>query len=64
MAFLAMDRPNPRWVNAIQKYRSLIIPLAFVSLLGVLLVPLPPDPGAEVRRGGEATHGLRHRSHR
>ena len=42
MAFLAMDRPNPRWVNAIQKYRSLIIPLAFVSLLGVLLVPLPP----------------------
>jgi flagellar biosynthesis protein FlhA len=42
MAFMSVDKPNPRWVNAVQKYRSLIIPLAFVSLLGVLLVPLPP----------------------
>ncbi|MFG0292966.1 MAG: flagellar biosynthesis protein FlhA [Phycisphaerales bacterium JB065] len=42
MALLSMDGPNPGWVNAVQKYRSLIIPLAFVSLLGVLLVPLPP----------------------
>ncbi|MFU8828132.1 MAG: FHIPEP family type III secretion protein, partial [Phycisphaerales bacterium] len=42
MSFMSVDRPNPRWVNLIQKYRSLIIPLAFVSLLGVLLVPMPP----------------------
>lgn len=42
MAFLSIDKPNPGWVNFVQKYRSLIIPLAFVSLLAVLLVPLPP----------------------
>ncbi|MCA3004336.1 MAG: flagellar biosynthesis protein FlhA [Planctomycetaceae bacterium] len=35
--------PNiPVWAQFIQRYRGLIIPIGFVSLLAVLLVPLPP----------------------
>ncbi len=32
----------PRWMLALTKYRGLIIPVSFVLLLGVVLVPLPP----------------------
>ncbi|TVQ61710.1 MAG: flagellar biosynthesis protein FlhA [Phycisphaerales bacterium] len=32
----------PSWVHAIGKQRGLIVPIGFVSLLVVLLVPLPP----------------------
>jgi flagellar biosynthesis protein FlhA len=32
----------PAWVQALGRHRALIVPVAFVSLLGVLLVPLPP----------------------
>ncbi|HZW06304.1 MAG TPA: flagellar biosynthesis protein FlhA [Phycisphaerales bacterium] len=35
--------PNvPSWMVALKKYRGLIIPISFVFLLGVVLVPLPP----------------------
>ena len=35
--------PNvPAWMLALKKYRGLIIPISFVLLLGVVLVPLPP----------------------
>lgn len=32
----------PAWVNAIQRHRALIVPIAFISLIVILLVPLPP----------------------
>jgi len=32
----------PAWLVRIAGYRSLLVPIGFVSLLGVILVPLPP----------------------
>jgi len=32
----------PPWLQKIKTYRGLIVPLSFVGMLGVLLVPLPP----------------------
>lgn len=32
----------PAWVSAIQRHRALIVPIAFISLIAILLVPLPP----------------------
>lgn len=32
----------PRWLHKIQANRGLIVPLGFVLMLGVLLVPIPP----------------------
>ena len=35
--------PNvPQWMVLLKKYRGLIVPISFVLLLGVVLVPLPP----------------------
>ena len=32
----------PTWMRGVQKYRGLIVPVSFVLMLGVLLVPVPP----------------------
>jgi flagellar biosynthesis protein FlhA len=32
----------PGWVHALKEHRGLIVPVAFVALLAVILVPLPP----------------------
>jgi flagellar biosynthesis protein FlhA len=32
----------PAWVARLREFRGLIVPISFVGLLGVLLVPLPP----------------------
>ncbi len=37
-----LDRPNPSWVLFVQRHRAILIPLSFIMLLAVLLVPLPP----------------------
>lgn len=31
----------PGWVNQLRKYQSLLVPVAFIGLLGVIVVPLP-----------------------
>ena len=33
----------PGWMKGIHRYRGLIVPISFVLMLGVLLVPLPPS---------------------
>ncbi len=33
---------QPGWVNALVKYKSLIVPIAMVSMIAVIVVPLPP----------------------
>lgn len=42
MARFGLDKPNPGWVQLIQKHRAVIVPVGFVMLLCVILVPLPP----------------------
>jgi flagellar biosynthesis protein FlhA len=32
----------PAWVQHLDRFRSLLIPMAFIGLLGVVVVPLPP----------------------
>jgi flagellar biosynthesis protein FlhA len=32
----------PSWIYALKKHRGLIVPVSFILMLGVLLVPLPP----------------------
>lgn len=32
----------PNWVQSLHKYRGLIVPVSFILLLAVLLVPIPP----------------------
>ncbi len=32
----------PAWVNQLAKFRTLLVPVAFVSLLAVIVVPMPP----------------------
>jgi flagellar biosynthesis protein FlhA len=40
----ALSTPTglPAWMTRLNAYRSLFVPIAFVGLLGVILVPLPP----------------------
>lgn len=42
MARFGLDKPNPGWVRLIEKHRAIIVPVGFVLLLCVILVPLPP----------------------
>jgi len=37
-----LDKPIPAWARFLQANRALIAPLAFILLLAVVLVPLPP----------------------
>ena len=32
----------PNWVNRLQRYRNLIVPIGFIGLLSVIIVPMPP----------------------
>ncbi|MBL8761206.1 MAG: hypothetical protein JNL50_07880, partial [Phycisphaerae bacterium] len=32
----------PPWMRRFRQYRGLIVPVSFILMLGVLLVPLPP----------------------
>ncbi len=32
----------PPWVNQVSRYRALFVPLAFIGLMAVIVVPLPP----------------------
>ncbi|MGE3107022.1 MAG: flagellar biosynthesis protein FlhA [Phycisphaerales bacterium] len=38
----ASSRVLPEWLVRLQSHRGLVVPIAFISLLVVLLVPLPP----------------------
>lgn len=42
MAELSQKLVIPEWINNLAKYRSLIVPVMFVGLLAVVVVPLPP----------------------
>ena len=42
MSDLPLNPGAPAWVNMIQKYRGLILPVGFVLLMMVVVVPLPP----------------------
>jgi flagellar biosynthesis protein FlhA len=42
MPLVNLDKPIPAWAAAINKYRSIIVPIAFMGLLIVVLVPIPP----------------------
>ena len=42
MSDLPLNPSAPAWVNMIQKYRGLILPVGFVLLMMVVVVPLPP----------------------
>ncbi|TVQ31268.1 MAG: flagellar biosynthesis protein FlhA [Phycisphaeraceae bacterium] len=42
MATKYLDKPAPLWAKLIAKHRGLLVPIAFISLLAVILVPLPP----------------------
>ncbi|MGP1310358.1 MAG: flagellar biosynthesis protein FlhA [Phycisphaerales bacterium] len=33
---------QPAWINALVRYKSLIVPIAMVAMVGVIVVPLPP----------------------
>ncbi|MGP1346413.1 MAG: flagellar biosynthesis protein FlhA [Phycisphaerales bacterium] len=41
MARFGLDKPNPTWVRVIEKHRAVVVPVGFVLLLCVILVPLP-----------------------
>lgn len=42
MAKESTNLPLPAWVNRIGEYRTLIVPVGFVLMLSVILLPLPP----------------------
>ncbi len=42
MAKESTNLPLPPWVNRIGEYRTLIVPVGFVLMLSVILLPLPP----------------------
>ncbi len=42
MARTTPSKPVPKWAHAIARHRGLIAPLAFISLLAVIVVPMPP----------------------
>ena len=37
-----MNKPTPVWVTTLVKHRGLLVPVGFISLLAVIVVPLPP----------------------
>ncbi|MEM1164906.1 MAG: flagellar biosynthesis protein FlhA [Planctomycetota bacterium] len=37
-----LDKPNPKWVEMLAAQRALLVPLGFICLLAVILVPIPP----------------------
>jgi flagellar biosynthesis protein FlhA len=37
-----MNKPVPNWVRTFNRYRGLVVPLGFISLILVIIVPLPP----------------------
>jgi flagellar biosynthesis protein FlhA len=39
---VALTKPMPAWVSRVQKHKGLLVPLAFIALTAVILVPLPP----------------------
>ena len=42
---MANDTPRlaiPSWLNNLTRYRSLLVPVAFISLLAVIVVPMSP----------------------
>ena len=41
MADLTQQLVIPEWVNRLAKYQSLLVPVAFIGLLAVVVVPLP-----------------------
>lgn len=42
MADLTNDNPLPAWLNRLDQYRSLLVPIAVIGLVAVIVVPLPP----------------------
>ncbi|MEC9374436.1 MAG: flagellar biosynthesis protein FlhA, partial [Planctomycetota bacterium] len=42
MPLRTLDRPAPKWAMALAKHRGLLVPIAIISMLGVIVVPLPP----------------------
>lgn len=34
--------PAPQWARALAKHRGLIVPISFLAMIGVIVVPLPP----------------------
>ncbi|MCC6681716.1 MAG: flagellar biosynthesis protein FlhA [Phycisphaeraceae bacterium] len=42
MAKAANNLTIPAWVQQVARYRSIIVPLAFIGLLAIIVVPLPP----------------------
>ena len=42
MAGLTLDKPIPRWIEAIARHRGLLVPLGFIGLMFVILVPMAP----------------------
>ncbi|MHC4976616.1 MAG: flagellar biosynthesis protein FlhA [Planctomycetota bacterium] len=37
-----LDRPVPAWAKLVAQYKGYLVPLGFISLLVVIIVPLPP----------------------
>src|SRR5690554_6323149 len=42
MAGLSLEKPIPRWVEAVSRHKGLLVPLAFIGLMFVILVPMAP----------------------
>jgi flagellar biosynthesis protein FlhA len=42
MATRVFDRPVPTWARFVARHRGLLAPIGFISLLIVIIVPLPP----------------------
>jgi flagellar biosynthesis protein FlhA len=42
MADLTRQFVIPAWVNKLAAYRTLVVPIAFIGLLAVIVVPIPP----------------------
>ena len=42
MANPANNLVAPAWLTRLDRYRSLLVPMGFIGLLGVIVVPLPP----------------------
>ena len=42
MADLTSPSPLPAWLNRLDRYRPLLVPVAVIGLIAVIVVPLPP----------------------
>ncbi len=42
MPIPGLNKPNPRWVAFVAKHRAILVPLSFIGLLAVILMPLSP----------------------